>query len=83
MFTKAATSSVSPVAEPDVGLSESHKALSLTVQLIVPDPQFQMLRFLLAGFEPPSVAEKENVDGEIQSALVSELTNLTASKASL
>ena len=64
MFTETVTLSVSPVEVPEVGLSESHEALSLTLQLIVPQPLLLMLRVWLDGFEPPSVAEKVKEEGE-------------------
>ena len=66
MFTETVTLSVSPVEEPEGGFSESHGALSLTLQLSVPSPQFQMLRVLLAGLDPPSVAEKVKEVGDRQ-----------------
>ncbi len=64
MFTETVTLSISPEDEPEVGLSESHEALSLTLQLIVPQPLLLMLRVWLAGFEPPSVPEKVKEEGE-------------------
>lgn len=60
MFTLAATD---PLPVPEVGLRLNQFTLSLTVQLSVPEPEFVMLTFWLAGFAPPCVAVKVKLEG--------------------
>jgi hypothetical protein len=63
MSTETVTLSVSPVELPLVGLKLSQAALSLTDQLSVPPPEFQMLNVWLDGLDPPWVAVKLKLDG--------------------
>ena len=63
MSTDAITLSASPVELPLVGLRLSQVASSLTDQLSVPPPEFQMLNVWLDGLAPPSVAVKLKLDG--------------------
>ena len=63
MSTETVTLSVSPVELPLVGFKLSHVALSLTDQLSVLPPEFQMLSVWLDGLAPPWVAVKLKLDG--------------------
>jgi len=63
MFTEAVTTSCSPVELPFGGAKVSQAALSLTAQLSVPAPEFQISNVFAAGFDPPAVALKLKLAG--------------------
>lgn len=58
ILTLTVTTSASVVVAPEVGLTVSHEALSLSVQLNVPPPLFVIVNVWLLGFAPPSMAVK-------------------------
>ena len=63
MSTETLTGSCSPVELPLAGLRLSQVASSLTDQLRVPLPEFQISKVWLDGLAPPWVAVKLKLDG--------------------
>ena len=66
-----------PIEVPLVGDTESHGRLSLTLQLSVPPPPFEICSVLLDGFEPPATALNDSDDGLRTSAGAAETVSVT------
>lgn len=52
-----------PFPLPEVGPTVNQAALSLTLQLSVPEPEFDTAKVWFAGLDPPCMAEKDRAVG--------------------